>query len=362
MNSDNIYYNIRINSSADNQKNYSSVCAYDATRNNPIIENPSDYYVAVIDFEVPASLIPITIARVQPNQDPLSVNYNPNRMLATFAITYGGITYVENVIYIPTTTESPPIQDKLYQVITYYYFVYTYNWILQAFNNAIQLIMTKNSIPGPAPYFVLSNTTKQLIQLIVPNQFISQGCILRMNNYTANYLSGFDYFFTVGNNIDPLINLNPLEFTFFTTNNICDQYGKFDPNGNYWLFQQQYYCLTEWDVLKKIIIYTSSIPIELQETTSNNLLSPDLSNLSPILLSFTPQYKTSSPSRTNIFFTAEEQYRLCDLKSTIPLKKINIQVAWQNSLGEVYPIYLQPYQSCTIQLGFFKKTLYNNKI
>lgn len=357
--SDNVYLNIRINSSAENSSNYSSILNYSVTKDKPIINNPSDYYVAVIDFEVPASLIPLWIARIIPNQP------DPNKMTATFTIS--SPTYdptdndAVNVIYIPTTDDIPPIQNQPYQIITYYYFVYTYNYLLEAFNNALETAFFLAGSPGgqqyKAPYFSLTNKDRQGLQLVVSDAFINAGGKIFMNKYTGNYLSGFDYFFY---DETPINTQRNLEFKFFTRNNICDENGRYDINGDYWLFEQQYYALTEWDALRKIIIYTNSIPIKNQEVTSNNLLSPDLSNQSPILFSFIPDYRTASGTRTTIYYNSAEQYKLTDLQSTNPLRKIDVQVAWQNNLGEIFAMYLQPYQSCNLQLGFFKKSLYNS--
>lgn len=348
---DNIYLNVRINSSAEDTKNYSSLASYSVNKEKPILNKPSDYYVAVTDFEIPASLIPLWIARVVPNQP------DPNKMTATFTMVYNGTTFGPlNVQYIPVNNDLAPIQNQPYQVVTHYYFVFTYNYLIQAFNNTLNDLFIAAGSPGGnqflPPYFSLNNKDKQGLQLIVSDAFINSGAQIFINNFAGNYLSGFDYYY---DNITQL-----LEFKFFKFNNICDQYGHYDVNGEYWIFEQQYYCLTEWDALKKIIIYTSSLPIKNQETSSTNLLSRDLNNQSPILFSFVPDYKTASGTRTTIYYEEKEQYRLTDLQSEIPLRKIDIQVAWQNNIGEIFPIYLQPYQCCNLQLGFFKKSLYNN--
>lgn len=351
---DNLYLNIRINRGGDGDpRYYTNIATYDITQNNPIINNPSQYYMAVTDFSIPLESIPISIARVIPNQP------NPNLMIASFTLTNSlGTEFTKNVIFIPSTNIQPPIQDKPYQIITNYYFIYSYGYLLQAFNNTLIDLITIAGIalpPGTVPpYFTLLNDSFQKIMLVVPDFFITNNILIGFNDQTLNYLGGFDIYY----DINSVASRHKIQY--INTNNLCDEFGKFDPTGQYWNYVQQVYVLPQWSCLNKIFIYTSSIPIRNQQSTSSNLLAPDLLSNLPIIYSDIPNYDTVSQAKNYTYFKDGDQYRLIDLISETPLKKIQITIGWMDHNGEVFPLYLQPFNSCNIQLGFFKKELYNS--
>lgn len=352
---DNVYFNVRINRSIDipNARNYSNLAIYEATMNNSIIDNPSNYYLAITDYSIPLNSIPINIVRIVPNQP------NPNLMTSKFSINYLGIEYSQNIIFIPSTDQIPPIQDKPYMVVTNYYFIYSYQYLLDAFNQTLSSLVAASGIPLPPgtadPYFfldVIGDFPK--INLVIPDFFITNNVVLGMNEQAVNYFGGFSLFFS------PVSLDARYTFNLFTTNNVCDETGVLNPAGNYYLYQQEFYALPQWNVLNKIIISSSSLPIVNQQNTSSNLLSPDLIVQSPILYIEIPNYETISQAKNYSYMSDDAQYRLVDLVSTIPLKRIQIAVSWSDHYGEVFPLELQSFNSCNIQLGFFKKELYKS--
>jgi len=219
------------------------------------------------------------------------------------------------------------------------------------------------------------------------NPLAPQDCGISINTFLVNYLGGFDYDYNNDNNpnfLDFIFN-TPLPnksvppvvpAALATENNQYIYLPKYfnasgqpylydDPAGvsddHLWYrFTQQNYLLPQWNCLSKIIIYTQSLPVRNQQTTSRNINSPDVLDKYPILFSFTPIYETSSQARNYIYYTARENYTLTELLSSQPLTKIDAYIAWVDHNGEVYPIYLNPFQSCNLQLGFFKKELYKS--
>lgn len=351
---DNLYMNIRINRGGDqpDPRNFTNIASYEITQNNPIINDPSQYYLAITDFTIPLTSIPINVVRIIPNQP------NPNLMTSCVSISYLGITYTENLIYIPSTNILPPVQDKPYQVITNYYFAYSYNFILESFNVALAAVTLAAGIPiAPGkeyPRFILVDGDFQKIKLIVPDDFINSGAVIAFNDPALNYLGGFDMYYNITN---PPTSRHEI---IFLSQVICNEYGIYDPTGDYFYFEQQYYALPQWNSLSKIIIYTNSIPIRNQQSTGTNILAPDLLSTLPILFSDIVDYNTISQAKNFAFLQNEPQYRLIDLVSHTPLKRIQLTIGWMDHFGEVFPLYLQPYQSCCLQLGFFKKDLYKS--
>lgn len=348
---DNIYFNARMTYGTDLRVNLinNKIARYETTQNDPLVDKASDYYIAVTDFVIPLQNIPISIARVF-----TKIPNNVDLMTSGFNISYNNANYSEFVTYIPGGDFPKPTQGGDVQVVTPYYFIYSFTQLLLAFNNTLTSLMTTSGVPGAAPYFTITDDELPKIRLIVPDTFINAGAKISVNNAAINYLDAFQYDYV------PINNTDYFEFRFYQLDNICDQYGKFNPVGTYHQYTQQYYAIETWSCLSRVLILSSSLPIATQTTSSKNIESPDLVTNTPILYSFYPEINTISQSKSYARYNIQEQYRLTDLISNDPLKKINLQIFWESHEGDFYPIYLRPYECCEIQLGFFKKSLYNN--
>lgn len=393
---DTVYFNMRITGNSNNgiftgdRNNFSSIASYQPiSQTNPIVNDPSKYYIAVTDFSCPGESIPIGIARIVPNQG------NANLMESIIAFTVedkpnNTITkFQKQLVFVPSTNTPVPIQNKPYQVITPYYYMYSYEPLITSLNTALNGAFNDMAavfnvfVPDKKPYFYISYEKDfPKINLMINHDLlihmfsVNKVTTLSINSYLANYLGGFNYFYN-GNS-----NSNYLDFSFIipeyniattgpsvyfpiVTNASGTPYNyvtETPPNDVtvWYKFTQQNYLLPQWNCLSKIIIYTQSLPIRNQQVTSKLTDSPDVLNKYPILFSFTPNYETSSQARNYIYYTPKENYTLTELLSTSPLTRIDAYVAWVDHNGEVFPLYLNPFQSCNIQFGFFKKELYKS--
>ena len=384
---DTVYFNMRITNPSNDSNFTPSIASYQTlSQTNPVVNDPSKYYVAVTDFSCPGESIPITIARVVPNQN------IPNLMQSKIAFTNitTGNKYEQNLIFIPSTNIPAPVQNRPYQVITPYYFVYSYQSIINSLNIALIRAYDALAVADAAfdgleyPYFYISyDQDFPKIHLMIPKTVLDlmwskapdpvRMVKISINSYLVNYLGGFDYTYN-GNNDSRLLdfvfnippysdekNVDPITNTAYLYYPItCDKIGVADEAGGWFKFSQQNYLLPQWNCLSKIIIYTQSLPIRNQQVTSKQTDSPDVLNKYPILFSFTPDYETSSQARNYIYYTPRENYTLTELLSSTPLSRLDAYVAWVDHNGEVFPLYLNPFQSCNIQLGFFKKELYKS--
>ena len=96
---DTVYFNMRITNPSNDSNFTPSIASYQTlSQTNPVVNDPSKYYVAVTDFSCPGESIPITIARVVPNQN------IPNLMQSKIAFTNitTGNKYEQNLIFIPS--------------------------------------------------------------------------------------------------------------------------------------------------------------------------------------------------------------------------------------------------------------------
>ncbi len=383
---DTLYFNVRMTNNNNNNP-FSVPASYDSTsQNTPLIGDPSKYYITITDFSCPGESIPIAVARIVPNQG------DANLMTSRIGVTMAGELFAEDLIFVPTTDLKPPVQNKPYQVITPYYYMYSYQPIIDAINTALRKAMrlagfTEPTDPPPDPvpplelpmfpyFFIDYSSDFPKIRFVVPKKLFEIANFegISINNDLVNYLGGFNYKYTSRVTtlnfvfIMPPLNDTPID----DENNIAyylpyssfgnGAYGDVDnlTNVEFITFTQQNYLLPQWNCLSKIIIYTQSIPVRNQQTTSRVLESPDIVNKYPILFSFTPNYETSSQARNYIYYAPKESYLLTEMLSNSPLYKIQLSIGWVDHNGEVFPLYLNPFQSCTVQLAFMKKDLYKS--
>ncbi len=90
-------------------------------------------------------------------------------------INYNNTNYYENIIYVPDNNLTPSVQNQKNQVITPYYFIYSYQNLLIAINEAIATqyaaFVTTNPIAPQAiadlsPYFYY-NPIRKLFSLVI---------------------------------------------------------------------------------------------------------------------------------------------------------------------------------------------------
>src|SRR6266404_5056867 len=137
---------------------------YNVTKTQPIIERANEYYVTVIKFDIPLKSLPLAIMPIIPNQG------NPNLSTLVVGIRSAGVNYLRNVIYVPTINLPPPVQNAPNQVITPYYYIYTYQNMISMINTALAGAFADSGLAGTAPYYIYDSTT-ELISLIVSSSF-----------------------------------------------------------------------------------------------------------------------------------------------------------------------------------------------
>jgi hypothetical protein len=345
-NEDNVYLNVIFQNNPDDP-NLETIAEYNVTKTQPIIDKPSNYYVSVIRFDVPLNGIPLFIAPIIPNQP------NPNLTPLEFGI--NGFT--TNVIYKPDNYLTPPIQNQPKQVITPYYFVYSFQNFITSFNDALLICYNNSGQPGGAgpPFFVFDPPT-QLIYLIVPIQFVNSFPSLTINQYTANYLEGFRLRY---------LSSNLLEFVLENTN--YNGFSKIGQNfpvqtpPKYLVISQEYPCMDYWLSLRKIVLISNTIPIHFEYIPAFDSITGAQTSVTtslPILTDFVPNVEYPKDARSIAVYNPLSQYRLIDLKGENPIYSIDLKIYWQDKLGNYYPLYIQILQQASVKIVFLKKNLY----
>ena len=134
---DNIYLNIVINGNTPKYNPNPALpptgeedvfAEFNVVKSEPYLDKPSDYYCAVIRYVIPLQSVPIFIMPIIPNQP------NPDLSTMLFGMIYLGTRYPKYVQYFPDNTLTAPVQNQPDQVITPYYYVYSYSHLIQNVN------------------------------------------------------------------------------------------------------------------------------------------------------------------------------------------------------------------------------------
>lgn len=360
---------------------------YGVTKTEPILLDCSEYYCSVLRFTIPLDQVPLLICPIVPNQP------NSNLTPLIIGIQYGpdgvpGSYYSLNLTYFPTSFLPAPVQNQPTQVITPYYFMYSYQNLVTMFNAALAITYVNAGLaalfPGfLAPYFEFDPVT-DLFSLIVPSFFTTLTAPalfiprIFINHESSTFLFSFVLFSNISNlssNINPFGN----DFFFSIGPSISNQFypsgvtvpattvpPAFPATSLYYKFTQEYSIIEYWTSLRKIIIISNTIPVKNEYVpATNNVNNAGISDQSgvnvsyPILTDFVPNISsTAGDSRSIAYYVPSSQYRLVDLVSTNPLQKIDIRIFWQDRDGNLYPLLLSIFQQASLKLGFFKKSLY----
>lgn len=373
---DNIYVNVSIQNNTNNQL---QIAKYESDKASQIIDNPSDYYCAVTRFEIPLATLPLLIMPIDMTQPILS--RDPNLSIYKIGITYLGVDYPVQLVYIPgdnINLTPVPKQDQEVQVITNYYYVYNTNVIVLMFNNALYQAWVNAGNPGTNCPFFKWNTETEKFSIIYSNNFINSGASIFFNAPCIQFFDGFNI---IGNNLNstnghvfdlvlkniypnnpnppPPINittsLNPLYNNSF--NYIKNVLPTVTPD--FYEEEQSLSSVSSWLSMDRILITSNGIPIAKEILPSINSINQQTYQIVgfPVLSDFIPSINTLQSTRETAYYYSN-LYRLHDMTSNVPLRKIDIQVYWSTKQGNILPLYLFPGSHIEVKLGFFHKSLY----
>lgn len=389
---DNFYVNVVINHNNSNGAQ-PSLATFSQNFTNVIIDDPSQWFLSVIRFSIGGQLIPIFIFPIAPFP-----NTDPNKSPFSVTMEYNGnFSPQEFVEYVPNNPYPvPPGPSALNpnQTITNYYFVYAYQYMLDMVNTTIAAAF--GAIPGGVPmgslppYFIYDPNT-QLISLIAQSTFydetLAKPIKLYMNTALQNYFDaipvhflGYDGFPSVTPGQNFLFQIKDEGNNYYyppggqtIVNNVIGAQISLTTTGvtilppiQWYQMKQEYNVLAYWNSFKNIVFTSGTIPIQYEQAPINNTMSntsaSGTSNFFPILTDFNPLISQLAAGAVRSIFQyyVSGPYRLIDLNSHIPLRKVDIQLYWQDNFNNLYPLYIQNGNSINIKLLFVKKDLYKS--
>lgn len=373
---DMFYYNVPINHNPSNGL-FATTAEYSVTQTQSIINKPGNFYCSIVSFSVPANRIPIFIMPIQPG----STQTNPNLSTLSISFTYNNITYgPEYIIYAPENSISTPPPPSTntngnYQqnMSNEYYYVFSYNQLIQMINTTINTLITANAALSTAigannPYFTYDSTT-QLLSFIAPYS-MRNTAVTPINFYFNTPLRLYlDSFRTIaGNNNSPLayqmvLDVKPNNFNGYATpgNNVTNPPAFLE-------YIEEYNSLQYWNSFKSLIFTSADLPIEYEQLTQGDgSIVPTTQtsntgnlNLLPILTQFAPVIVNSGDQRSIIVYYPTGPYRLIDMTGENALIKLSIRVEWMDTNNNRYPLQLSVGTSAFIKILFIKKSVVKN--
>lgn len=367
---DNIYYNIQLTNDNVNGSINGELpqARFYAEQTLPILDNPSEYYLTIARFSISGTLIPLMFFKVQEGQ--------PNPDLGVYSVTLrynaSGNDYQEFTIYIPYNTALPiPPAPIPTQAKVPYYFIYTYQQMIIILNNAFAAAMTallagEGLLPGSIepPYFVYDASQNE-VDLIVPYDIITNNISIFFNVPTLNLFVSFTGFFRGVTQPNGTV----FELDLWENDNGYAKPGGTIPappaNPDYLIYHPEFVDFNPWSVLNSLVFTTTSLPIHGEVQPSNTNIESTQSgqtSFRQILQDFQPDLTEPGTSTTRLNYFPQGPYRLVDLTSTSPLRRIDLQVFWSDKDNNLYPVLITFGEYVSVKLLFIRKSTYNQNM
>lgn len=371
---DNIYYDVTIANIQNNIfNNYEDQpVEFLERRTQSILTNPRDYYMSIAKFSINGGSIPLYVFPIQSGQTQNNVNLG----IESITLKYMASESQQYLIYMSTDNKPVPVPPSnnppsYNQVLSEYYYLYEYQEYVNIINNALLTAFNTISkpplIPGDpleAP-FMIYNIEEQKFSIIVKRAYYentlpdNQRIDIYFNYPLISNFQGFN----VNYNTTKLNGKDVQIVNYYTRNNLWNE-----PNNIITLpalyieNKQQYKAITTINSFDRIAITSNCLPINneflaLKNSNGNNIILPIITEFSPLL-------QESGEFKGVFVYTPSGygNYRLIDLKSSEPIKLINLKLYWIDKKGNFYPLF-QPYGStCNIKIVFLKKDLYKKSL
>lgn len=319
-----VYFNAFLNNSTNREQ----VINFSEVRAQNIINKANDYYMSVVRFDIPNLINPI---------------FNFINNTGSITIREAGVDKQEFLVYLNYGNTLPNIVPAQQGI---YYF----QQLLDMINNALALAHAAPPVStGNIPRMLLRSDGR--FEMVIDQTYSSQiyfnndlyylfiGMEAIFNGYDAPNGTNYEILNKDNGNNTGTYNL-PLVGTF---------------NLNVQENNSQYL----WPDFKSIVITSSILPV------TNELIGVNGAGINTEVAAITDfipvRDTTAGIDRNDFVYRAQYDFRFIDLNGRNPIRKIDFQVFYVTTLGQLVPLTIGPGQTATIKLQFVKKSLVNNE-
>lgn len=343
----------------------------------PLLQDPSKYYATVVKFqasldEIPLLVMPITTGITTPLvvgvcERPLVASLVPGAapdFKVTPPLTPG---FRSNVAYQTAAWDLSAIYDNGNP----YFFVYSYTRFVNMINVALQTAWGLAGSPGGAGFFpyIHYSANEGNFVLNIPYEFLNaasvtgNGWTVFFNHDVTQYLQGFDYSLRTNDPAGQRFEIQTANLAYDKTYIASLPVGSGTipaAAGTVYSITQDYTSYDYINSIKKIVVTTNTIPVNKEFVPAsdgigdNNFSSGSFNGIG-VLTDFQLSFENKPGEQRSIVTYNSDLYRLIDLVSTAPMRKIDLNFYWSDTFGNLYPIYLSRYGSISMKLGFFRK-------
>lgn len=368
---DNIYLDL-INTNYQSTTTEPTALNFNETRNQTFIDNPNDYTLSIVRFQLDTFSLPSYIASIQPNQA------NPNLMIHSVNLSYwnGSAEITISPTYLIwkpsyTTEPVPPAPNTSsdgFQYDTRYYYGYSFQHISELINTALATALTALKVAvgaginnADAPFIHFDELT-QLFKIVAVNADynINNSSHIRIyfNRPLFGLMSSFPAFrksITDANNnvyqikMDSENGINLLTKSSVISNKECIY------------LNQEYSTVSNFCPISSLVFTTTLLPIVSTALSAplvynNNQLVRDANSANNSALIITDIASNDGVSyKPNLIYNPTAEYRRISLNSNRPLNAIDIQCYWKTKRGVLKPFVLWSGGSASIKILFERK-------
>ena len=363
-----IYYNVNITNNDTTGSNSPPIIDFNETRNQPYLNNPSEYYMSVVRFSVDTPTLPLFIPQ------PVVGSNDANTLIYTVTMEYKTYTVQVNLVFARQTQAigPPPTPILETDIEDIYYYVYSYQWFIDTMVNPA-LISAYNQLQ-----VAVSNGGDVLPSNFAPFMLWDPSgstAILNCDTEGYNFATLDDpikiYFNT------PMYNLfSSFSASYFGTNasqgknflmNVYDTgFNTFKNISNgvtYIQVLQEYPTAPLWNPVSSIVFSTSLMPVVPELTAAPAIFtggsgfssSGNNSNVTNVLTDLEVPLTQGWETKPTVNYAPNAEYRLSDLFGTSPVYSINVTVFWKDRFGKLLPLTLSAGGSANIKIMFRRK-------
>ena len=358
-----LYHNIFVK----NDTNVYQLAKFNEARQQPILNKPSDWYLSLVRFRIPANNIPI-------------FKFQADKYIVSFRY-FNGVNWAN---FEKTVVNIPQTYININGITTPSTYVYHYENFIRMINIAIADAFALFKLSYPAypiannhyPYLLFDKITG-LISLAYDQAFYTDRNNIEfyMSNSLYQFFTSFETTTTmiidppispVGPQNDPIASPRPsglqqyaykLPFVDLGNNYVAQIY---EPYTNHsvsyagYVLSQEFPCLYNWNDCIGLTIVTYGLPVEGEIYSRTGSNGEALSY--KVLTDFQINTTNGPDARSPINYTPTAEYRLLNLISDNELRNTDFQIFWTSRTGEIEPLYIAPSDSFQLKLMYRSKS------